>query len=372
LRKSYNKVSGSDIAAATLSLAKQTWSEMAKEACTYYELLDNAQTVDACAATLGSVYCALEMPAAIAIDAAEPIEECEVSWMETLSEDFGKCMSGIGDKVADAFESSKEFTTYNMNAHLDLGKTKEGVGDAFSLWCKDVEGESGRDAKDPAHPLGNVLAHGSSTGSRPPPSPGGSQPPSPPVGPVLPPGSSTPPTSDPTTPPPASPSTPVTPPATPPVIPPATQGAPTPGAPTMDPVPDAPDDPGEDNEGDGDTGGGIISGGGRPVLLLKDIVPSNAVHVQQLAQQLPTEKAASAQQKIPDSTIIKRNTARLIAKAYLLKTYGQADISAQRPYEQTLVHNYWVITGTGSKDNKKPGFLIIIDASSGEIVKVSD
>ncbi len=64
-------------------------------------------------------------------------------------------------------------------------------------------------------------------------------------------------------------------------------------------------------------------------------------------------------------------TAIKIAESILFNIYGKKNIVRQRPYENYRIDNYWVITGTLSKNSMGGTFLIIIDSINSEIIKIT-
>lgn len=63
-------------------------------------------------------------------------------------------------------------------------------------------------------------------------------------------------------------------------------------------------------------------------------------------------------------------TAIKIAEAILFEIYGKENIESQKPYEEYLIKNYWVISGTLPKGSKGGTFLIIIDAKNARVLKI--
>ena len=64
-------------------------------------------------------------------------------------------------------------------------------------------------------------------------------------------------------------------------------------------------------------------------------------------------------------------TAINIAEPILFDIYGKDNITNQRPYEIYLIDNYWVISGTLSKNKDGGTFLIIIDSRDCKIIKIT-
>lgn len=64
-------------------------------------------------------------------------------------------------------------------------------------------------------------------------------------------------------------------------------------------------------------------------------------------------------------------TAIKIAEAILFEIYGKENIERQKPYEEYLIKNYWVISGTLPEGSLGGTFLIIIDAKNAQILKIT-
>ncbi|PIF29640.1 NTF2 fold immunity protein of polymorphic toxin system component [Flavobacterium sp. 9] len=64
-------------------------------------------------------------------------------------------------------------------------------------------------------------------------------------------------------------------------------------------------------------------------------------------------------------------TAIKIAEPILFDIYGKENIEQQKPYENYLLENYWVISGTLPEDYKGGTFLIIIDARNSQVIKIT-
>jgi hypothetical protein len=64
-------------------------------------------------------------------------------------------------------------------------------------------------------------------------------------------------------------------------------------------------------------------------------------------------------------------TAISIAEVILFSIYGKDNITKQRPYENYLIDNYWVISGTLPKNYLGGTFLIIIDSRNNRIVRIT-
>lgn len=72
-----------------------------------------------------------------------------------------------------------------------------------------------------------------------------------------------------------------------------------------------------------------------------------------------------------DTVIKDKETATIVAEAILFKIYGKDKITKQRPYEINQINNYWVLNGTLPKNMLGGTFLIIINSTNGQIVKLS-
>ncbi|MEY2692909.1 MAG: hypothetical protein RIT03_1300 [Bacteroidota bacterium] len=76
-------------------------------------------------------------------------------------------------------------------------------------------------------------------------------------------------------------------------------------------------------------------------------------------------------QILVDTVIKDKETATIVAEAILFKIYGKDKITKQRPYEINQINNYWVLNGTLPKNMLGGTFLIIINSTNGQIVKLS-
>jgi hypothetical protein len=76
-------------------------------------------------------------------------------------------------------------------------------------------------------------------------------------------------------------------------------------------------------------------------------------------------------QILVDTFIKDKETATIVAEAILFKIYGKDKITKQRPYEINQINNYWVLNGTLPKNMLGGTFLIIINSTNGQIVKLS-
>ncbi len=76
-------------------------------------------------------------------------------------------------------------------------------------------------------------------------------------------------------------------------------------------------------------------------------------------------------QILVDTVIADKETAIIVAEAILFKIYGKDKITKQRPYEINQIDNYWVLNGTIPKNMLGGTFLIIINSTNGQIVKLT-
>jgi hypothetical protein len=72
------------------------------------------------------------------------------------------------------------------------------------------------------------------------------------------------------------------------------------------------------------------------------------------------------------STEIKsKETAVAVAEPTLFKIYGKKHIISERPYEIYFIDNYWILMGTIPENSVGGGFLIILRARDGWIIKLT-
>lgn len=76
-------------------------------------------------------------------------------------------------------------------------------------------------------------------------------------------------------------------------------------------------------------------------------------------------------QILVDTVITDKETATIVAETILFKIYGRDNITKQRPYEINQIENYWVLNGTLPKNMLGGTFLIIINSTNGQIVKLT-
>ncbi len=72
-----------------------------------------------------------------------------------------------------------------------------------------------------------------------------------------------------------------------------------------------------------------------------------------------------------DTLITDKETAIIISEAILFKIYGKENTIRQRPYEINKINEYWVINGT-LPDNINGGtFLIILNSTDGQVIRLT-
>jgi hypothetical protein len=72
-----------------------------------------------------------------------------------------------------------------------------------------------------------------------------------------------------------------------------------------------------------------------------------------------------------DKVITDKETAISISETILFKIYGKNNIIKQRPYEVNKIENYWILNGTLPKKMLGGTFLIIINSTNGQIIKLT-
>ena len=94
--------------------------------------------------------------------------------------------------------------------------------------------------------------------------------------------------------------------------------------------------------------------------------------VEYAKQELHNGLTDTTQKQILVDTLIKdKETAITIAEAILYKIYGKDNITAQQPYEVNLIDGYWILNGTLQKNMLGGTFLIIINSTNGQIIKLT-
>ena len=76
-------------------------------------------------------------------------------------------------------------------------------------------------------------------------------------------------------------------------------------------------------------------------------------------------------QVIVDKVITDKQTAIAVAEAILFKIYGRAQIVNERPYETYFINGYWVLNGTLPEKMLGGGFLIVLNAKDGRVVRLT-
>jgi hypothetical protein len=79
----------------------------------------------------------------------------------------------------------------------------------------------------------------------------------------------------------------------------------------------------------------------------------------------------SERQILVDKVITDKETAIKISETILFKIYGKENIISQRPYEINKFDEYWVLNGTLPENMKGGTFLIILNSTNGEIIKLT-
>jgi hypothetical protein len=79
----------------------------------------------------------------------------------------------------------------------------------------------------------------------------------------------------------------------------------------------------------------------------------------------------SERQILVDIVITDKETAITISETILFKIYGKNNIISQRPYEINKFDEYWVLNGTLPQNMKGGTFLIILNSTNGEIIKLT-
>jgi hypothetical protein len=82
-------------------------------------------------------------------------------------------------------------------------------------------------------------------------------------------------------------------------------------------------------------------------------------------------KNPTAKQILADTLIKDKETAIQISEAILFKIYGKDNITAQRPYETNFIDGYWILNGTLQENMLGGTFLIIINSTNGQIIKLT-
>jgi hypothetical protein len=76
-------------------------------------------------------------------------------------------------------------------------------------------------------------------------------------------------------------------------------------------------------------------------------------------------------QILVDKVITDKETAITISETILFKIYGKDNIIKQRPYEINQIDNYWILSGTLPENMLGGTFLIILNSTNGQIIKLT-
>jgi hypothetical protein len=76
-------------------------------------------------------------------------------------------------------------------------------------------------------------------------------------------------------------------------------------------------------------------------------------------------------QILVNKVISDKETAEIIAETILFKIYGKDNIIKQRPYEINQIDNFWVLNGTLPQNMSGGTFLIILNSTNGQIIKLT-
>ncbi|WPU92352.1 YbbC/YhhH family protein [Mucilaginibacter sabulilitoris] len=72
-----------------------------------------------------------------------------------------------------------------------------------------------------------------------------------------------------------------------------------------------------------------------------------------------------------DKVISNKQTAIAVSEPILFKVYGKDQILQERPYEVYKINGYWVLNGTLPEGMLGGGFLIILAAKDGQVLKLT-
>ena len=72
-----------------------------------------------------------------------------------------------------------------------------------------------------------------------------------------------------------------------------------------------------------------------------------------------------------DKVIADKQTAIAVSEPILFKVYGKDQIIKERPYEVYQINGYWVLNGTLPEKMLGGGFLIILSAKDGQVIKLT-
>jgi len=79
----------------------------------------------------------------------------------------------------------------------------------------------------------------------------------------------------------------------------------------------------------------------------------------------------SERQILVDKVITDKETAITISEIILFKIYGKNNIISQKPYEINKFDEFWVLNGTLPENMKGGTFLIILNSTNGQIIKLT-
>src|SRR5262245_8603242 len=82
-------------------------------------------------------------------------------------------------------------------------------------------------------------------------------------------------------------------------------------------------------------------------------------------------RAAEHSYSPPDGFVPDATTAIAIAEAVLIPIYGRAEVEAERPFSASLKGGDWTVLGHQEANQTGGAALVVIDKSSGRIVRVS-
>lgn len=76
-------------------------------------------------------------------------------------------------------------------------------------------------------------------------------------------------------------------------------------------------------------------------------------------------------QILVDTLIPDKATAISVSETILFKIYGRENIVIQRPYEINKINEYWVLNGTLPKNMLGGTFLIILNSTNAQVIKLT-
>ena|SRR5580700_6302876 len=112
------------------------------------------------------------------------------------------------------------------------------------------------------------------------------------------------------------------------------------------------------------------------LILLAQISCSQNQHeklgIENAKKELKTALTDTIQKQILADTIIKdEETAIAVSEPILFKIYGKDNIIKQKPYEIYFIDGYWILNGTLPVNSFGGGFIIILKASNGQVVRLA-